>query len=66
MPAPIPARAVESGAPVNSTCPYSGKPVAPGSLAEIGGRVVGFCNPFCRDKTLADPEAWPEAMALLR
>jgi glutathione S-transferase len=24
----------------------------------------GFCNAFCRDKTLADPEAWPKFMAL--
>jgi glutathione S-transferase len=52
-------------APVNATCPYSGKPVASDSLMELGGRVIGFCNPVCRDKTVVDPEAWPEAMALL-
>jgi glutathione S-transferase len=32
---------------------------------ETGGRVFGFCNPFCRDKTVADPEAWPKFTALL-
>jgi glutathione S-transferase len=64
-PAPLPARAVAGVAPVNATCPYSGKPVASDSLMELGGRVIGFCNPVCRDKTVVDPEAWPEAMALL-
>jgi glutathione S-transferase len=28
-------------------------------LLEAGGRVFGFCNAFCRDKTVADPLAWP-------
>jgi glutathione S-transferase len=64
FPAPpaIPARAVESGTPANAACPYSGK--SPTHLAEIGGRVYGFCNAFCRDKTVADPEAWPQFMAI--
>ena len=35
---------------VNQTCPWSGKPVAADSLATYRGRVVGFCNPGCRDK----------------
>lgn len=65
-PVPLPARAVTDAAPLNTTCPFSGKPVAPDSLAEVTGRVIGFCNPFCRDKVVADPEAWPAAMALLR
>ena len=30
------------------------------------GRVFGFCNPFCRDKTVQDPGAWPKFMAILR
>ena len=64
-PRPLPAEAVE-GAPVNDRCPYSGDPVAADSLARIDGVTVGFCNPFCRDKTVADPEAWPAAMALVR
>lgn len=61
-PAPptIPARAVEAGTPENAVCPYSGGP--PGQLAEIGGRIFGFCNAACRDKTVADPEAWPDFM----
>ena len=35
---------------VNETCPWSGKPVAADSLTLYDGRVVGFCNPGCRDK----------------
>lgn len=35
---------------VNETCPWSGKPVAADSLTVHDGKVVGFCNPGCRDK----------------
>ena len=35
---------------VNATCPWSGKPVSADSLTHYRGRVVGFCNPGCRDK----------------
>nr|WP_237684729.1 glutathione S-transferase family protein [Szabonella alba] len=62
--APLPARAVESGPSVNAACPYSGDPVT--HFLEAGGRVWGFCNAFCRDKTAADPEAWPAFMAIYR
>lgn len=61
-PEPLPARAAESGVPENETCPYSGKLVT--HLLEVGGRVFGFCNAFCRDKTVADPLAWPDFAAL--
>ena len=47
----------------NATCPYSGKAVT--DYLEMDGKVYGFCNPFCRDKTVADPEAWPKFMALV-
>ena len=47
----------------NTACPYSGKPVTH-SLA-MDGRIWGFCNAFCRDKTLHDPEVWPEFMAMV-
>lgn len=63
-PAPIPARAVETGPSENDACPYSGKPVT--DFMEMQGRVFGFCNPFCRDKTVQDPGAWPKFMAILR
>ena len=62
-PAPLPARALDSGTPENSAGPYSGKP--PTHMMETQGRIFGFCNPFCRDKTVADPEAWPAFMTLL-
>jgi len=67
-PAPLPAGACE-GPSINTACPYSGKPVT--HFARIGeqgngGQVIGFCNPFCRDKTVADPEAWPQALSLLQ
>jgi glutathione S-transferase len=32
---------------------------------EMDGRTFGFCNAFCRDKTMADPEAWPAFMAIV-
>jgi len=61
-PEPIPAE-VSDGPSENAACPYSGKPVTDFLTAQ--GRTFGFCNPFCRDKTLADPAAWPAFMALL-
>lgn len=67
-PAPRPAKALPEGdvaAAVNAACPYSGKPVAADSLAEIDGRVIGFCNTFCRDKSVADADAWPKLAPLL-
>ncbi len=48
----------------NSVCPYSGK--APTHFGEFDGRVIGFCNPICRDKTVADPEAWPDFLKIYR
>ena len=35
---------------VNSHCPWSGDPVSADSLTLYKGKVVGFCNPGCRDK----------------
>ncbi len=61
-PEPLPARIVEEGPATNATCPYSGKPAS--HFLEVGGAVYGFCNAFCRDKTLADPAAWPAFDAL--
>lgn len=63
-PAVLPARAVEGATAENTTCPYSGKPVT--HALELEGRRFGFCNAFCRDKTAADPEAWPAFMAIYR
>lgn len=63
--APLPAKALTGAAPVNDACPYSGDPVAPDSLAEIDGVVIGYCNTFCRDKSVADAAAWPETIAVL-
>ena len=57
----------------NETCPWSGKPVRPDGLTLYRGRVVGFCNPGCRDKFDAattrfdaalDREAGPTLLAL--
>ena len=63
-PTPLPASAADQGPSVNALCPYSGKPVT--HFMNLGGRSYGFCNAFCRDKTVADPEAWPAFMALLQ
>lgn len=64
-PGPVggPARALDAGTPENAACPYSGKPVT--HLMQYEGRTFGFCNAFCRDKTVADPEAWPAFTALM-
>ena len=62
-PQPLAARAVSGTQAENPACPYSGQPVA--HVLEMNGRRFGFCNAFCRDKTVADPEAWPAFMALL-
>jgi glutathione S-transferase len=58
------ARAVEGTQAENTACPYSGKPVT--HVLEMNGRRFGFCNAFCRDKTVADPEAWHAFMALMQ
>lgn len=62
-PTPLAAKAVEAGPSVNETCPYSGDPVT--DYLEMDGKVWGFCNPFCRDKTMVDPEAWPAFMEMV-
>lgn len=62
-PAPLAAQAVTAGPAVNAACPYSGKPVT--DFLTLDGKTYGFCNPFCRDKTVADPAAWPAFMALV-
>lgn len=35
---------------VNDSCPWSGEPVQEDGLTLYRGKVVGFCNPGCRDK----------------
>ncbi|MGH1413909.1 MAG: glutathione S-transferase family protein [Pelagimonas sp.] len=62
-PKPLPSAIVETGSAENASCPYSGKPAT--FLFEVNGRTFGVCNATCRAKTVADPEAWPEFMALL-
>lgn len=62
-PVPIAAHAVDGDRAENAVCPYSGRPVT--HILELAGRRWGFCNAFCRDKTAADPQAWPRFMALL-
>jgi glutathione S-transferase len=61
-PRPLPARAVDGTDAENTACPYSGQPVT--HVMDLNGRRFGFCNAFCRDKTVADPEAWPKFMAI--
>ncbi|CUH72102.1 Glutathione S-transferase YfcF [Thalassovita autumnalis] len=61
-PARLPAVAVDGKTPVNAACPYSGRPST--HCLELDGVVYGFCNATCRDKTVADAEAWPKFTAL--
>ncbi len=62
-PKPLAAHSVDSGDPENDACPYSGKEIT--HLLSLDGRIYGFCNAFCRDKTVVDPAAWPQFMALV-
>jgi len=57
------AQVVTTGPSVNTHCPYSGKPVT--HFLELDGQVWGFCNAFCRDKTVADPSAWPKFQTMI-
>lgn len=61
-PVPLAAKAVGGTDAENAACPYSGKLVT--HVLELDGRRFGFCNAFCRDKTVADPQAWPAFMAI--
>lgn len=61
-PQPLAARTVEGTQSENAACPYSGGAVT--HVLQIGDRRFGFCNAFCRDKTAADPEAWPKFMEI--
>jgi glutathione S-transferase len=61
-PAPLSAKPVDGGTPENAVCPYSGKPSA--YFLALDGRVFGFCNATCRDKTVNDPAAWPAFMEI--
>ncbi|RVT87105.1 glutathione S-transferase [Rhodobacteraceae bacterium CCMM004] len=63
-PGPAPEDAAAADGPsVNDACPYSGQPVS--HYLRYRGRVWGFCNAFCRDKTAADPAAWPAFQAMV-
>ena len=62
-PKPLVATATSHTKAVNEACPYSGKAVT--DFLEMNGKVYGFCNPRCRDKTVNDPAAWPAFMALV-
>ncbi len=61
-PVPLSAVAVEGTEAENTACPYSGKAISHVML--LDGRRFGFCNAFCRAKTIADPEAWPKFISL--
>jgi YHS domain-containing protein len=47
---------------VNTHCPWSGEPVSEDSLTRYRGKVVGFCNPGCRDKFDAAAHAFDAAI----
>lgn len=61
-PVRLPATPVVGVEAVTAACPHSGKPVT--HVLKLSGRRFGFCNVFCRDTTVADPEAWPKFIAL--
>jgi glutathione S-transferase len=56
------AEATATGSSENTSCPYSGKAVT--HFMTLEGRNFGFCNAFCRDKTVNDAAAWPAFMEI--
>lgn len=48
---------------VNTTCPWSGKPVSAEALTLYRGQVVGFCNSGCRDKFEAATSLFDRTLA---
>jgi hypothetical protein len=46
---------------INEVCPWSGKPVDSSSLTTYRSKVVGFCNPGCRDKFVAATTMFDQA-----
>ena len=50
---------------MQAQCPFSGRPIEAGSLTLYEGKVVGFCNPDCRDKFAADPSAFLDKIPAL-
>ncbi len=58
------AKAVNGNMSINDACPYSGKAIT--AVLELNGQRWGFCNQFCRDKTVADPGAWPKFTEMTR
>lgn len=63
-PGPVPQIAIAADGPsLNGACPYSGKPVT--HSLRLNGRLWGFCNAFCRDKTMHDPDVWPAFVAMV-
>ena len=50
---------------INDVCPWSGDEVQADSLTLYRGRVVGFCNPGCRDKFEAATSLFDAAFASL-
>lgn len=61
-PARLPAQPAALTPYENELCPYSGKPVT--HFLELDGRVFGFCNAFCRDKTVADAGVWDDFLKI--
>ncbi|MXP62550.1 isochorismatase family protein [Roseomonas sp. M0104] len=51
--------------PINETCPWSGKPVAPEALTRWQDEPVGFCDPGCRDKFAGATAHFEAALAAL-
>ncbi|MEM9717211.1 MAG: glutathione S-transferase [Pseudomonadota bacterium] len=57
-PTPWAAKPVDGADSINDKCPYSGDVIT--HVLELDGKRWGFCNAFCRDKTVADAEAWTD------
>jgi YHS domain-containing protein len=50
------AAGIASAAPVNTTCPMSGKDVKAGVTSEYKGKTIGFCCTNCKAKFDSNPD----------
>jgi hypothetical protein len=48
---------------LNTHCPWSGDPVQKDGLVLYRGKVLGFCNPGCRDKWMKAASLFDQAIA---
>lgn len=52
-----------STSPVNTQCPFSGKPIQKTAVATYRGKTIAFCNTHCRDDFRKNPGKYAKLVA---